>query len=121
MLRIGDGAPASVRSAARYSCRPVQRFATQRFLGYATSVAVSPDHACAQMNDGSVRCWGVSYALGDGETTLAYRLGGAVTGAQGASMLAGGNGATCDLIATDVECWGSSGVFTVKSTPATIY
>jgi hypothetical protein len=73
------------------------------------------------MNDGSVRCWGVSYALGDGETTLAYRLGGAVTGAQGASMLAGGNGATCDLIATDVECWGSSGVFTVKSTPATIY
>ena len=85
-------------------------------LAGATGVAVSAQHACAVLGDGTVRCWGLGTTgqLGDGSFSLdnnATRSSVPVTvsGLTGAMAVAVGNGHSCSLRGDgSTECWGDN-------------
>jgi alpha-tubulin suppressor-like RCC1 family protein len=77
----------------------------------ATAIAVGGRHACALMNDGTVRCWGDNRfgQLGDGTTVprnVPVKVQGLTAPVQ---AIAAGDAHTCALDATgSVLCWGSN-------------
>ncbi len=90
-------------------------------LAPAIDVAMAQDHACAILSDATVRCWGITYALGDGLTTPLYRTGSAIAPVTGAATLSAGTGEeTCAVVGSNVLCWGD-GEFITTATPTTIY
>jgi len=92
-----------------------------------TAVAAGPDHTCAVMADGSVKCWGANFngMLGDG-TRISRNVPTDVVGlTSGIAAISAASIATCALTtAGAVKCWGSNsdgaladGTYVDKLTP----
>lgn len=77
----------------------------------AADVAAGGFHTCAQMLDGSVRCWGANWSgqLGQGSTAPDVPGVPLVPGLSGVQLLAAGSNHTC-AASTDgkVRCWGGN-------------
>jgi len=78
----------------------------------AVAIAVGVDHTCAQLGDGTVRCWGSNYGgtLGDGTTSTRFEPV-AVPGLVGVTALSAGEYHSCALRdegdgAGALVCWG---------------
>ncbi len=78
-------------------------------LDHATRVATGSSFACAQRDDGTVRCWGANGAgqLGNG-LTLPSPTPVAVRGLTGATALAAGARHACAVSMGKVWCWGAN-------------
>jgi alpha-tubulin suppressor-like RCC1 family protein len=75
----------------------------------ATAVSVGPFHACALLQDGSIRCWGLndSGQLGNGTRGNTSSTPVSVTGILGATAVAAGAYHTCALFPDGtIQCWG---------------
>lgn len=73
-------------------------------------IAVGAQHACARLNDGTVRCWGSNWAgqLGDGTTTDRVTAV-AVIGLANVAEIALGAAFSCARLEdATVACWGSN-------------
>ncbi len=92
-----------------------------------TAVAAGPDHTCALLADGSVKCWGANFngMLGDG-TTISRNVPTDVVGlTSGIAAISAASSATCALTSAGaVKCWGSNsdgaladGTYVDKLTP----
>ncbi len=85
-------------------------------LGGVTQIATGNFHACALLDDRTVRCWGNngSGRLGDGTTTNSANpvqvLVSGNTPLGGVTQIAAGGGHTCALLDDEtVRCWGNNG------------
>jgi alpha-tubulin suppressor-like RCC1 family protein len=87
--------------------------------GLATQIAVGGNHACALLDDGTVRCWGANGSgqlgyghtdpVGDGEGETPASAGKVDLGAAKAQQIALGNNHTCALLeGGSVLCWGGN-------------
>jgi alpha-tubulin suppressor-like RCC1 family protein len=94
--------------------RRLEDDSTTDLLMGATAIAAGPNHACALVGAGGVRCWGGNWAsnyygqLGDGTTKTSSTPGTSdvLTGAQ---AIATGLYHTCALMETGgVRCWGDN-------------
>jgi alpha-tubulin suppressor-like RCC1 family protein len=76
-------------------------------LAHVTAVSLGGFHACALINDGSVKCWGANYfgQLGDGTETLSDAPVDARI--SGVSAIATGTHHTCAIAGEGVFCWGA--------------
>lgn len=75
----------------------------------ATAITTGPDHSCALMADGTVKCWGYN---GDGELgdgTMDDRYEPVTSHLSGAATVAGGGVSTCAIVGGGVKCWGNNG------------
>jgi hypothetical protein len=73
-------------------------------------LAAGKSHACALLDDGTVRCWGSNYSgqLGDGTTTFRTAPV-AVSGLRNVAFIAAGDRHTCAaLLEGSVSCWGAN-------------
>jgi alpha-tubulin suppressor-like RCC1 family protein len=76
----------------------------------AVEIAAGGYHACARIDDGTVRCWGFNGtgALGDG-TTASRGTPVTVAGLRSVTSLSAGYGFTCVVSNGGVVCWGQNG------------
>lgn len=106
---IGDGTVRNLSDVAT-TPTPVQN------ISNATQIAtIRESHACALINDGTVKCWGRGGAgqLGDGNTTTTAYSPVTVTGLSHVTQITLGGGAprgtSCALIDDGtVKCWGGN-------------
>ena len=80
-------------------------------ISNAISVSAGNDHTCAVLSDGSVRCWGTAFSLGDGISTNSFPSGHfktvEVTGISNAISVSAGGSHTCALLSDgSIKCWG---------------
>ena len=95
-------------------CTPVPQPVSFGDAGTATRISVGGNHACAVMDDTTVRCWGYNGngQLGDGTTTssataVEARFAGGFGPVTGAVDIGCGLSATCAPLADGgVACWG---------------
>jgi alpha-tubulin suppressor-like RCC1 family protein len=77
----------------------------------AIAISAGAGHACALINDGTIKCWGYTNAglLGDGTTADGVSLPVNVSGITHAVAVSAGGGGSCALIADgSVWCWGGN-------------
>jgi alpha-tubulin suppressor-like RCC1 family protein len=109
--QLGDGTTAARKM-------PVAVSGLNGTTAKATLVTVGASHACAQVADGTLRCWGRNAAgqLGDGTTTrrltpVKVRVSSTVVLGAATAVSAGG-AYTCAIVGTGiaarVRCWGSN-------------
>ena len=86
--------------------------ATVAGLTTVRKVGVGSDHACAILDDGTVRCWGQNSSgqLGNGDAQLTSSTTPVtVVGVSGATALALGDSHACALMSNgQVRCWGAN-------------
>jgi alpha-tubulin suppressor-like RCC1 family protein len=72
-------------------------------------LALGADHACARMNDGTVRCWGDNSKGQVGQSALGdVSAPTKVPGVAGAKQITAGDEHSCALLASgQVACWGA--------------
>ena len=73
----------------------------------ATLVSAGGAGACAVV-DGSVQCWGVSVALGDGQAIYDGPTPVKVLGLTGVTSVSVGYFSACAVAHGDVACWGAN-------------
>lgn len=75
-------------------------------LSHVKHVSLGGFHACALIDDGTVRCWGANYfgQLGDGTETLSETP--VEARISGATAIATGTHHTCAIVGEGVFCWG---------------
>ena len=86
----------------------------------ATIISVGPNHSCAVLDNGSVKCWGLNYygqlgidnrtTMGDGSGEMALLTGiNLGTGRTATSISVGWNHSCALLDNASVKCWGFNG------------
>jgi cysteine-rich repeat protein len=76
-------------------------------------IAAGEYHTCARLAEGTVKCWGVGYAIGDGYNGNRAQPVGTV-GLESAISIAAGSGFSCAVLdagapaARSVKCWGAN-------------
>jgi len=73
-----------------------------------TAISAGEAHACALLNDGSVKCWGLNSSgqLGNGTTTNANTPTSVSTLTSGVTAISGGQEFTCAIVTGAAKCWG---------------
>ena len=83
-------------------------------LSNATQVAVGPEHSCARLNTGQVKCWGYEYygRLGNGEDNFfgSSDLPVLVNGLSNVTQITADGEHSCSLLTSKkIKCWGYNG------------
>jgi alpha-tubulin suppressor-like RCC1 family protein len=102
--QLGDGGPIDMFGK---SATPV---AVSGLTGV-TTIAAGPNHFCALVAGGAIKCWGFNNTnqLGNGGTTDSPTpVSVTVSGAAPASQVVGAYYSTCSLVGTGVKCWGDN-------------